>query len=288
MSASSQGAVVVTGASTGIGRVAALLLANKGYRVFASVRREEDARSLDAESSHCVSPLMLDVTDPRQITAAGRSVAEALGPEGGLNALVNNAGVIMPGPLEFMSVERVRKMFEVNTIGMVAVSQQFLPLLRKGRGRIVNVSTTGNAFALPLVAGYQAAKAAQDLLSQGLRRELMTWDIPVSIVKPLVPRTPMWDKGFREAQQTIDDMPADGRELYGPMLQRGLDFMRGRESRGVPPDHSARLIVRAVEDRRPKNIYFANPVASVLTFITRNTPAFMIDWAVRRFLFYRK
>jgi NAD(P)-dependent dehydrogenase (short-subunit alcohol dehydrogenase family) len=288
MSASSQGAVVVTGASTGIGRVAVLLLANKGYRVFAGVRREEDARSLDAESSHRVSPLMLDVTDPCQITAAGRSVAEALGPEVGLKALVNNAGVIMPGPLEFMSVERVRKMFEVNTIGMVAVSQQFLPLLRKGRGRIVNVSTTGNAFALPLVAGYQAAKAAQDLLSQGLRRELMTWDIPVSIVKPLVPRTPMWDKGFREAQQTIDDMPADGRELYGPMLQRGLDFMHGRESRGVPPDHSARLLVRAVEDRRPKNIYFANPVASVLTFITRNAPAFMIDWAVHRFLFPRK
>ncbi|WP_200250975.1 SDR family NAD(P)-dependent oxidoreductase [Thiococcus pfennigii] len=274
-------AVVVTGTSTGIGRIASLILANKGFRVFAGVRRDEDALDIVAESGGRITPILLDVTDADQVAAAVRQVGACLGPEGGLHALVNNAGIITPGPLEFIPIERLRQLFEVNTIAPVAMSQAFLPLLRRGQGRIINVSTSGNTFAAPFVASYQAAKSAQDVLSIGLRRELVAWRIPVTIVKPLVPRTPMWDKGFSEAQAMIEAIPEYGKAQYGPMLDKGIAIMRRREARSVSPEASAGLIVRAVEAERPRGIYYAGWGIWALTALLRNVPDSLIDWAIR-------
>ena len=155
------GGVVVTGASSGIGEATALRLANAGFAVFAGVRREEDAEALRLRG---VRPVRLDVRDAAQVAAAAQEVRGALGPAG-LVALVNNAGVVVPGPLEFVPLDQLREQFEVNVIGQVAVIQAFLPLLRETRGRIVNISSIDGRIATPLLGPYVASKFALEGLS---------------------------------------------------------------------------------------------------------------------------
>src|SRR5262245_46623268 len=133
-------AFLVTGASSGIGRATALLLDRNGFRVFAGVRRSEDGESLRKQASERLTPVLLDVTDPRSIEAAARSVGDELGGRA-LAGLVNNAGVDIAGPLETSSLDKARLQFEVNVIGLLAVTQAFLPLLRQSRGRIVNLGS---------------------------------------------------------------------------------------------------------------------------------------------------
>jgi NAD(P)-dependent dehydrogenase (short-subunit alcohol dehydrogenase family) len=141
-----KGAVVVTGASTGIGRACALRLDRLGYQVFAGVRRDADGKALKKKAKSGLTPLLIDVTEKASITAAALAVDNAVGEEG-LLGLVNNAGIAMPGPLEFLPLDDLRSQMEVNVIGQVAVTQSFLPLLRKGKGRIVNIGSIGGRMA---------------------------------------------------------------------------------------------------------------------------------------------
>src|SRR5262245_4808205 len=138
MSTATRGGLVITGASTGIGRACAIRFDSLGYRVFAGVRREADAEALGAATSDRFEPLILDVTDPEAIRAAAARVSEALGGEP-LAGLVNNAGIAVSGPSEFLPIDELRKQLEVNFIGQVAVTQAFLPLLRRSKGRIINI-----------------------------------------------------------------------------------------------------------------------------------------------------
>ncbi len=138
-------AVLVTGASTGIGEACAVGLAGAGYRVFAAVRRAEDGRRVEGLDPSLIRPLLLDVTRPEQIDAAARAVDDAVG-EAGLAGLVNNAGIVVGGPLEFVSPDDLRRQLEVNVVGLHAVTVAFLPLIRRARGRIVNIgSISGRA-----------------------------------------------------------------------------------------------------------------------------------------------
>ena len=185
------GGVVVTGASSGIGEATALRLANAGFAVFAGVRREEDAEALRLRG---VRPVRLDVRDAAQVAAAAQEVRGALGPAG-LVALVNNAGVVVPGPLEFVPLDKLRGQFEVNVIGQVAVIQAFLPLLRETRGRIVNISSIDGRIATPLLGPYVASKFALEGLSDALRRELRPWGIQITLIEPGAIKTRIWEKG---------------------------------------------------------------------------------------------
>ena len=186
------GTVVVTGASTGIGEAAALHLKELGFEVRAGVRKDEDAERLRAQG---VSPLKLDVTDTSSVAAAAAEVGEEV------FGLVNNAGVAVSAPVEFVPIDQLRRQLEVNLIGQVAVIQAFLPALRQSHGRIVNISSIGGRIALPLASPYAASKFALEAVSDSLRREVAQFGIEVSLVEPGGVKTPIWKKGTETAER---------------------------------------------------------------------------------------
>ena len=203
---------LVTGSSTGIGRATALRLDRAGWRVFAGVRKEEDADSLRAAGSERLTPVMLDVTDDEAISAAAALLTAELG-EAGLDGLVNNAGVAIPSPLETMPIEAFRRQIEVNLTGQVAVTQAMLPLIRSARGRIVFVSSIGGRIAFPLTGAYHAAKFGVEAVGDVFRQELRRWGISVSVVEPGSIDTPIWDSGERAADEIGGDICGSGRAL---------------------------------------------------------------------------
>jgi NAD(P)-dependent dehydrogenase (short-subunit alcohol dehydrogenase family) len=246
-------AVVITGASSGIGRATALHLAADGWRVFAGVRREEDGNAL-AQGSRGIEPVLLDVTDADSVRAAADHIAAAVG-DGGLQGLVNNAGIAVAGPLELIGLDDFRAQFEVNVVGVVAVTQALLPLVRAGHGRIVNVSSIGGRVALPLAGPYAASKFAVEALSDSLRRELRPWGIEVSVVNPGAVATPIWDKGDAAAEAQLAAIPPEGRALYGDAMDamRRVAMREGRN--GAPPEKIAERIHHALTASRPRTRY---------------------------------
>jgi NAD(P)-dependent dehydrogenase (short-subunit alcohol dehydrogenase family) len=187
-----RGAVLITGASTGIGRATALLLDQAGYSVFAGVRESHDAAGLRNEASVRLCPLTLDITNQAQIDAAAAVTRERLGPEGGLKALINDAGSVEAGPIELIAISRLRRQLEVNLIGHVAVIQAFLPLIRQGHGRIINVGSAAADCPMPFLGAYAASKAALRSMNTALRRDLRWWHIPVSLIQAGIVSSDIW------------------------------------------------------------------------------------------------
>src|SRR5262245_48241545 len=208
-----RGAVVVTGTSTGIGAATVARLASMGFHVFAGVRREEDARAARSGAKGNVTPLMMDITDAAMIAAAAKTVEQVVA-ERGLAGLVNNAGVVTTGPLELQPLDDFRRQLEVNLIGPLAVTQAFLPLVRRGRGRIVNVGSIGGLLVLPIEGAYSASKFGLEALSDALRLELRQWGIHVSHVDPGVTDTPIFGKTLVELDRALDDLHARGHDEY--------------------------------------------------------------------------
>ena len=189
--------VVITGTSTGIGAASAVLLAEKGFRVFAGVRSAADGDALVGRCTGELTPIHIDITDESSISAAVDTVESAVG-ERGLFGLVNNAGIVKPGPLELQPMADFRRQLEVNLIGQVAVTQAFLPLIRRGNGRIVNVGSIGGHLVLPLHGAYSASKFGMEAVSDALRLELRQWRIPVSHIDPGVTETAIFGKTLAE------------------------------------------------------------------------------------------
>jgi NAD(P)-dependent dehydrogenase (short-subunit alcohol dehydrogenase family) len=243
----------VTGASTGIGRATALRLDASGWRVFAGVRRDEDAESLRAAGSERLTPVMLDVTDAGAIASTVDLLAGELG-DAGLDGLVNNAGVAIPSPLETMPIEDFRRQVEVNLTGQVAVTQAMLPLIRKAHGRIVFISSIGGRIAFPLTGAYHAAKWGVEAVGDVFRQELRPWGISVSIVEPGSIDTLIWDRGEREADEMGERVPVR-EELYGKAIARYRKVVRSLAERGIPPDKVAEVVEHALSARRPRTRY---------------------------------
>jgi NAD(P)-dependent dehydrogenase (short-subunit alcohol dehydrogenase family) len=250
--------VLITGASTGIGRATALRLDAAGWRVFAGVRKEEDATALSEAGSERLAPLILDITDAEQIAAAAARVeAES---EGGLDGLVNNAGVAIPGPLETLAIADFRRQVEVNMTGHVAVTQALLPAIRAARGRIVFISSIGGRVALPLTGAYHAAKFGIEAVGDVFRQELRPWGISVSIVEPGSIDTPIWERGER----TADEIATTEREtLYGKAVEGYRKAIRETAERGIPPEQAAKAIEHALTSRRPRARYLVGLEAKV-------------------------
>jgi NAD(P)-dependent dehydrogenase (short-subunit alcohol dehydrogenase family) len=231
--------VLVTGASSGIGAACAERLTRSGWRVLAGVRREGDAPEGTEE-------LLLDVTDGAQIQAASESVEE-------LQGLVNNAGIALGGPLEFVPLDELRKQLEVNIVGQVAVTQAFLPALRRGRGRIVFIGSISGKSALPFLAPYSASKHALEAIADSLRVELAPWRIGVTIVEPGTVKTPIWTTSAARADELLEAM--DGRErleeLYGQRIARFRRIAMARGQAGAPPESVAEAVADALTAARP-------------------------------------
>lgn len=253
---------VITGASTGIGRSAALHLDRLGHRVFAGVRNPADGEALQRDASERFTPVVLDVTDPDDIAAAVQTVENALG-GAPLDGLVNNAGIALGGPLEFLAIDRLRLQLEVNVVGLVAVTQALLPLLRRGPGRIVNIGSIGGRLTSPFMGPYCASKYAVEALSDALRMELQPWGIQVSVVEPGPVQSSIWEKGRDQYREFTASMSARARELYGPYLERTDKAIDLRVRVAVPTTTTDRVIEHALVAPRPRTRYLVGAAARV-------------------------
>jgi NAD(P)-dependent dehydrogenase (short-subunit alcohol dehydrogenase family) len=245
-------AVVVTGASTGIGEAIAKRL-DSGFRVFAGVRKDEDAEKLRGAGAN-IEPIKLDVTDQASIDAAAATVREAVGDQG-VAGLVNNAGIAVSAPLEFLPIDELRHQLEVNTVGQLAVTQAFLAPIRTARGRIVNISSIGGKIALPLAGAYAASKYALEAISDSLRRELKPWGIEVVIVEPGGVKTPIWDRGTETARSILENAPPEAEQLYGKLIESVLAEVEQITKNGMEPSEIAEVVHKALTTPKPKTRY---------------------------------
>ncbi len=270
--------VVITGASTGIGRVAAEYLASQGWRVFAGIRKLEDGAPLVAVNDR-IRPILLDVTDTDQIEAAVATVDEALKGRK-LDGLVNNAGIAFMAPLALQDMEAFKAHFDVNVFGLLQTTKAFLPLLgmtesRDGApGRIVNISSSGGVIASPFLGAYTATKHAVESLTDSLRRELVVFGIDAISVGPGAVKTPIWDK----AEDKNKDTPFAG-SPWETSLQAYQDVMLTSGRKGLEPVIVAKVIERALTAKSPKARYAPVPQKFQNLVLPRLLPKRVVDKA---------
>ncbi len=273
--------VLITGASTGIGRATALHLDAAGWRVFAGVRKEVDAESLREAGSERLVPLMLDVTDAGQIAAAAERIGAEVG-KAGLDGLVNNAGIAVPGPLETLPVDDFRRQIEVNLTAHVAVTQAMLPAIRTARGRIVFITSIGGLMAFPMFGAYHAAKFGLEAVGDVFRRELRPWGIKVAVIEPGSIATPIWERGDAEVDALAERVGDGHAELYGKAADAFREVARKTGERGIPPERVAVKIEHALSAQRPRARYLVGVDARGQAFAARVLPDRLIDWLVAR------
>lgn len=268
--------VVVTGASTGIGAACAAHLDQLGFTVFANVRKDSDADSLREKSAQRIQPVVFDVTDAAAVRRGADRVAEALG-GAGLAGLVNNAGVAVAGPLEFLALDDLRRQLEINVIGQIAVTQAFLPLLRRGNGRVVNMGSITGRVATPFIGAYSASKFAMEALTDALRMELAPWGIRVAIVEPGAIATPIWEKSSTATVNQLAGMPPEALKLYGKTIAAMGKMTAKLAGRAVPPGRVARAVAHALRARRPKTRYLVGVDAWFQAMLWKVTPDRLAD-----------
>lgn len=268
--------VLVTGASSGNGQAATLRFAGVGDHVYATVRSETDAEALRRPG---ITPILMDVTNHDQIQRAVKTISEHTTQ---LDVLINNAGIGLTGPTEFIPLESFRLVFEVNVIGQIAVTQAMLPLLRAARGMIVMIGSIGDRLAIPFGGPLTSSKFALRSLSDVLRRELAPWNIRVVLIEPGSIRTPAVDKTLPDDwERVLDSWSPEANRLYGAAYSSMRSRFRETELAGDPPVVIANAILRAVRAKRPRASYLAGKDAGRLAMVAR-LPPFLVDRLVRR------
>lgn len=245
-----RGCVLVTGASSGIGEATALRLAAAGFLVAAGVRRTADAERLQARAGERLRGLLLDVTDEQQVTTALAEVARWT--DGRLSGVVNNAGVVVGGPLEFLALDDWRHQFEVNVVGAVSVTRAALPLLRAGGGRVVMMGSNSGRIAVGMMGPYCASKHALEAVAESLRLELRPSGIAVVLLEPGAVRTPIWAKGRATADRMRRELPAQAHRLYGDQIEAIVAGIDAQEASGIEPEVVADAVLDALTGRRPR------------------------------------
>ena len=265
--------VLVTGANRGIGRASVRELARLGFQVIAGVRNEADGRTLAAEVGPAVSAILLDVTRPDQVARAAEAVRAAAG-ERGLYGLVNNAGIVVAGPAEFLPLEALREQLEVNLVGLLGLTQALLPALRRAGGRIVNVSSVNGRIATSFSGAYAASKFALEALSDALRREL-DGAVDVIVIQPGAFKTDIWDSSRERARTLIQGYPPEAHRYYGRVLAR-LGEVRAPDRAGDPA-RVARAVGRALTARRPRARYVVGTDARIGLLLMALLPTRWLD-----------
>jgi NAD(P)-dependent dehydrogenase (short-subunit alcohol dehydrogenase family) len=264
-------AVLITGAASGIGRACALLLDKLNFQVYAGVRDAEEGSYLKRESSERLTPISLDIVNDESIRKAVKTVTSDLG-ESRLSGLVNNAGITLHGPLEFISRAAFRSVLEVNVLGQLAVTQAFLPLLRETRGRIVNIGSVNGKIASAFKGPYCASKFALEALTDALRMELRPWGIEVCIVQPGSVSTPMWQKIMAAEEDLEKNLPEEGKSLYGQALRKRHQYTHQQAKSAIPAEKVASVVAHALTVGRPKARYIVGTKTKIAFLIAKFMP----------------
>jgi NAD(P)-dependent dehydrogenase (short-subunit alcohol dehydrogenase family) len=270
------GVVVVTGASSGIGRATAIRLADAGYHVFAGVRREPDGQALQARTAGALTPLRLDVTDPADVKAAADGVARTVG-GAGIASLINNAGIGVTGPMEAIPLEVLRRQYEVNVFGQVAVIQALLPHLRAAGGRLINIGSIGDRLTMPFGGPLSSSKWAFASITEALRLELRPWGIHVVLVEPASIHTEAVAKLEADAERTLSLLDETQRLRYQQAYRSMVERSAARENAGSPPEVVAEVVLRALTASTPRTRYLVGKHARALAFLARWAPDPLFD-----------
>ncbi len=277
--------VLITGVSTGIGAECAKVFAGNGYKVFGSVRKEEDAQSLKDELGDQFQALIFDVTDHEAVDQAADKLTKQLKGEG-LACLINNAGMAVSGPMMHVSIKDLQLQFEVNVIGLVKVTQAFLPLLGAKKdyphlpGKILNISSVAGKIGMPFMGPYSGSKHALEGISESMRRELMLYGIDVIVIGPGAIKTPIWNKGMD--QVSTDNDFAESLQIFGGRV------IKGTLKHALQPDDLARNIFKVFNSSRPKVRYAFVPQRFKGWVLPRLIPSRIIDKAIAKMLKLQK
>ncbi len=281
--------IFITGTSTGIGRACAIRLARQGFRVFAGVRTEADAHSIEAagtDTPRGIRAVQIDVTDPSSIGGAVEKISGEVGAEG-LTGLVNNAGICILGPAEFISLDKWRRQFDVNLFGYIAVTQAMLPLLRKFHAahrefgaRIVNIGSVSGEISTPLFGAYSASKFAVRALSDSLRIELRPEGIQVCLIIPGIIQSEIW----RKERQSIAEINSDAhaRDLYGRLIDNVCGYVFGQVKNAIPADRVAAAVENCLTSDRPKHRTCVGKDAVMGSLARKLLPDRWLDYLVAR------
>lgn len=258
--------VLITGAARGIGRASALHFAEKGWKVYAGVRNPADGEALSSEGGDAIDPVILDVTNDEQIAALSAVLPDRL------DAVVNNAGIAVDGPVEALTRERLREQFEVNVNGQIAVTRAVLPKLRQAQGRIVFLSSVSGRIATPWTGAYNASKYAIEAIADALRMELLPWKIKVSLVEPVNTATDMWGLAGDVFDETMAGMTPEEAALYAGHakgMRRTIGMM---QKTAVPVENVVKRIDSALTSRRPKARYPVGATARLQLVLAAISP----------------
>ena len=268
--------VLMTGASSGIGRAAVARMVQSGWRVFGTVRKTQDGESLRSEFGTAVTPIMLNVTDRASVKAAAQAVSSAL-QGAGLDGLVNVAGVGSVAPVEYATQDGLLEIFNINLFGQIALTQALLPLLRTAHGRIVNITSVGAHLAIPFGSPINASKSAFGIFSDTLRLELHPFGIHVSVIEPGAIKTPAVNKTLGDVEGVIRELPPDGASQYGEMLRSFARRAYQREMNGSSPDVVAQAIHHALTAARPRIRYRVGKHSTLLALLATFVPDRLLD-----------
>ena len=278
-----QKSVVVTGASSGIGRSCVSRMVQAGWHVFATVRKEADRERLRSEGEGHVYPVILDVENGSSITAAAKEIESQLNGRG-LDGLVNVAGIGMVRPIEYATMQDLRQIFEVNFFGQVGTIQAFSRLLRKQRGRIVNITTVGVNLALPFGGLLNASKSAFAKLSDTLRLEMHPFGVRVCAIEPGAIATPAVEKTLGNLEGVIRNFPPEAQAQYGAMIRNFGRRGYSMEKNGSSPDVVAAAVHHALTSSRPRIRYRVGKHAKLLANLPKLLPESVMDAILRSLL----
>jgi NAD(P)-dependent dehydrogenase (short-subunit alcohol dehydrogenase family) len=267
--------VLVTGAARGIGRATTLRLVAGGWQVFAGVRRPEDGVELAAEAGDRVTPVQLDITDADHLDGLDKALPEWL------DAVVNNAGVVVPGPVEAIPLDELRRQLEINVVGQVAVTQAVLPRLRASRGRIVFISSLSGRVATPLTGAYNASKFALEGIADSLRMELKPWDIKVSLVEPAQVDTDIWRQAEATYDEAVETLSAEHKQLYAKHLKGYRKTIPMSQKLAGPVDGVAATVEKALTASKPRARYIVGVGPRVQGALAHVTPTPALDLVLR-------
>jgi len=271
--------VLITGTSSGIGKSCTELLAGNNFRVFACIRNRKEIQSLNYDKHPNIIPIIMDLQDEKDIESAYNELCKKITNEG-LQGIVNNAAIAVGGPLEFSTMEIIKDQFDVNLFGQIRVIQRFMPLLRAGKGRIINISSNNGFLSFPYMGVYCATKFALEAISDALRLELKKWNIPVIVINPDKITSRMWQKSIQKSDDSFYKLKKEAEDAYGDSYRKFIAAIGKIEGKALSPIIVAKSVRRALNSPNPKTRYLPGFEAKITFLISKFFPKKLLNYLI--------